>query len=921
MTVRPLRFIIARYAVVSAGFPFLIMLLLGFFWLIPLADRELDNNQRQLAVAVANQVESYLRNARSSTASIASFCEDQGTTHDLKMIQRMLVTNVRILKRLKSCYLVDKSGRIAAISIAGRPALQQELLGVDLSRNPLFATTIGQGEEQWSDSYLSIVGGGISVASAIPLRDRVLIGELDLGRLSKYLDRINSAENERIFVLDRRGQVVADRGGKYTAQQLNLSNYPIVSRGLRENRSMAGDIVFEGRKMAGSLYRIPELNWSVLVAQPRAEANSQLLTSASIAGLGLMAALLLSGVLVFPFTRTLIRRLEQLADHASSVAAGNAHLAWPSSRIAEFNNLAGSLQRMSGSLQERAESLADEVRVREMVEETLRERNEDLAAAEEELRQQVDELFSAQEGLKQSEEAYRTVADWTYDWEYWLSPEKKFIYTSPSCERITGYRSQEFLADPDLIVRITHPDDREAMREHFDACATHGGHGLMDLETLEFKLEARDGTILWIEHSCRPVFNAQGHYLGRRACNRDITERRLLEMQIHQQQKLEGIGLLAGGIAHDFNNLLLPILVCAEMIGMDSAEDGQVQKRADMILEAGHKAKNLVKQLLTFSHKQELQSQNYDLNEIVGSFSGMLRRTIRENIELKEHLSSTPCRIMADRIQIEQILLNLAVNAMDAITDNGGITVETGHLVFEGEFCRLHPGIMPGKYVMMAFSDTGSGMDDATLAHIYEPFFTTKPVGRGTGLGLSTIYGIVKQHGGTIDVYSTQGKGTTFKIYFPETESTEEAETATTLPRDSKTVQNGVILLVEDNAMVLTTVRAILEKQGYLVLAAALPEEAMELARTAGSSIDLLVSDVVMPQMSGPDLYECLVEMLPGLRGIFMSGYANSAVVHKGQLREGVNFIAKPFTSEALLDKVIELLGLGRDELADQAST
>jgi len=795
----------------------------------------------------------------------------------------------------------------------GAPARQQELLGADLSRNPLFVTTVRQGTEQWSDSYLSIVGSAISVGLAVPLKDRVLIGELDLDLLSQYLDRISIVKNEMIFVLDRGGQVVADRGGKYTAQQLNLSNYPLVSRGLRENHLLAGDFIFEGSKMAGSLYRIPDLSWSVLVAQPRAEASSQLLTSARIAGLGLIAALLLSASLVFPFTRTLVRRLEQLAEHARSVAAGKSPLAWPSSQIAEFNNLAGSLQQMSGTLQERTELLEEQVRERKKVEEDLRERNQELASAEEELRQQVDELFSAQEELKHSEEAYRTVADWTYDWEYWLSPEKKFIYTSPSCERITGYLPQEFLADPELIVRITHPDDREAMREHFDACVAPGGLRLMDLETLEFKLEARDGTILWIEHSCRPVFNPQGHYLGRRACNRDITERRILELQVHQQQKLEGIGLLAGGIAHDFNNILLPILVCAEMIGMDSPKDDQVHKRANMILEAGNKAKNLVKQLLTFSHKQELQTQHYDLNKLVGSFSGMLRRTIRENIELKEHLSSTPCRIMADRIQIEQILLNLAVNAMDAISGNGGITVETGHLVFEDEYCRLHPGIMPGKYVMLAFSDTGSGMDDATLAHIFEPFFTTKPVGRGTGLGLSTTYGIVKQHGGTIDVFSTQGKGTTFRIYFPEVESLEDAEVEPTVTREVGTVRSGVILVVEDNAMVLTMVREILEKRGYLVLAASLPEEALELARTTDSSIDLLVSDVVMPQMSGPDLYESLVELRPGLRGLFMSGYASSSVVHKGQLREGVNFIAKPFTSEALLDKVNEFLVLGRD--------
>jgi PAS domain S-box-containing protein len=425
MTVRPLRLIIARYAALAAGLPFLLMLLLGAFWLLPQVRQELDDHQRQLALAVATQVESCQGNSR----------------------------------------------------------------------------------------------------------DRLLPGGLELARLTRYLDRISILKNQKIFVLDGRGQVIADRDGSYTARQLNLGRLPMVRQGLKtkENRSLAGEFDFEGRQMAGSLYRIPDTSWSVLVAQPREEAARQVLTSANIAGLGLVASLLLAAGLTFPFTRTLVRRFEELAEHARFVEEGTAPLAWPKYRISEFNNLAASLQRMSGTLEERAALLEEQVQVRRQGEKALREKNLELAAIEEQLRQQVGELFLAQAQLKKSEEAYRTVADWTYDWEYWISPEKKFLYTSPSCERITGYPAQAFLCDPELYGRIINPDDRQKVLRHLEDCATPAELVPLELETLEFRLIARDGTTIWIEHSCRPVFSEQGSYLGRRACNRDITERRMLE--------------------------------------------------------------------------------------------------------------------------------------------------------------------------------------------------------------------------------------------------------------------------------------------------------------------------------------------------------------------------------------------------------
>ncbi len=387
-------------------------------------------------------------------------------------------------------------------------------------------------------------------------------------------------------------------------------------------------------------------------------------------------------------------------------------------------------------------------------------------------------------------------------------------------------------------------------------------------------------------------------------------ERDQLAQQVIQQQKLEGIGLLAGGIAHDFNNLLSPVFIYTEMVRkkLDPAE--QSYSRLGTVLEAAGKAKDLVKQLLSFSSKRLLTSQLHDLNDITSQFVSMLQRTIRENIQLDVSLCRGRCPIMGDKTQIEQILLNLAVNAQDAISGNGSIAIETGHIILDNEYCNIHLGAIPGRYVMLAFSDTGCGIDDVTLNRVFEPFFTTKPVGHGTGLGLSTVYGIVKQHGGHVSILSKPGVGTTFQIYFPESKL-EAANTVdnTVSGEFSLSKPAGTILLVEDNDMVREMTADLLESHNFKVLSAEHPQAAIAMFNEHKSEIKLLLSDVVMPHMTGLELYEVLVVQAPELKVIFMSGYASNLNVHSGSLTEVVNFLAKPFTSEALVKKVCESMG------------
>lgn len=381
-------------------------------------------------------------------------------------------------------------------------------------------------------------------------------------------------------------------------------------------------------------------------------------------------------------------------------------------------------------------------------------------------------------------------------------------------------------------------------------------------------------------------------------------EQRQLREQLLQQQKLDSIGLLAGGIAHDLNNILTPIIGYSEMILKRVDPQEKVSLYAGSILDAANKAKNMVRQIMCFSRKQNLDLQCFDLNEIIVSFMKMLENAIRENITIKMELCSDPCLILCDRIQIEQVLLNLAVNAQDAISGNGLISIETGHLLFDDEFCRSHPGSQAGKYLMLGFSDSGCGMDVAVLSHVFEPFFTTKAIGRGTGLGLSTAFGIIKQHGGFIDVQSIVGAGTTFRVYLPEDRSCQAVDTHPISEMDNLSHSSATILLVEDSRMLLDYVQLLLEEQGYTVLAASNPEMALDLAKHAGE-IDLLITDVVMPQMSGPELKKRLLETRPRLRVLFMSGYSGGIQIpHAGHV-ETLNYIAKPFTSEAFMGKVL----------------
>jgi two-component system, cell cycle sensor histidine kinase and response regulator CckA len=505
----------------------------------------------------------------------------------------------------------------------------------------------------------------------------------------------------------------------------------------------------------------------------------------------------------------------------------------------------------------------------------------------------------AEEALRESEERYRDLVENAHDIIYSHDLKGNFTSINKAGEYITGYSQDEALG---LSVSDTvAPEYLHKAREML-------AKRLAGEEATAYELEivAKDGHRIMVEVNSKLVFQV-GVVVGMQGIARDITHRKYLEDQLRQSQKIEAVGRLAGGVAHDFNNLLTAINGYSSLALQRLDANHPIANYLVEIKKAGDHAANLTRQLLAFGRKQMLQPRAINVNDVVTDISKMLRRLIGEDVQLATKLDPALDIIKADPGQVEQVLVNLVVNARDAMPQGGHLTIETTNVELDQEYSGSHVGVEAGSYVMLAVSDTGMGMDERTKAQIFEPFFTTKEKSKGTGLGLSTVYGIVRQSGGDIWVYSELGKGTTFKIYLPRLEApppqTEVAELETAPLGGSET-----ILLVEDEDTVRRLAVQILEQAGYNVLAARGCGEALRHCTESKEPIHLLLTDVVMPENSGREVADRCSVLRSGLKVLFMSGYTDEAVVHHGVVDSSVEFIQKPFTPSALLKKVREVL-------------
>ena len=473
-------------------------------------------------------------------------------------------------------------------------------------------------------------------------------------------------------------------------------------------------------------------------------------------------------------------------------------------------------------------------------------------------------------------------------------------YASPAMNAFTGYNVDEVLGGKfsDLVFH----EDLEDFTSGFQR-VMNGAPS----EQVEYRVVTKAGDHRWMRASNRPIYD-DNVIVGVQGQLENITERKQLEDNLRQAQKIESIGQLAGGIAHDFNNLLLPIIGYAEMSLPIVGEQHPVYNNLLQVQDAANRAKELTNQLLAFSRKQVLRVRTLDLSRVVRDFDKILSRLIGENVTIETDLDDGLLAIKADESQIQQILMNLAVNARDAMTGSGRLTIRTANVHVDEERAAQLPKMKIGDYTLLSVTDTGCGMDADTLARIFEPFFTTKEQGKGTGLGLATVYGIVKQHGGCIAADSEVGRGTTFDIYLPAVEEEVEREK----PKQA-VVKPGIpgtetILVVEDEAVVRDFVCEILKQNGYQIIRAEEPMKALDIAKVRGGAIDLLLTDIIMPQMNGKELYQKLSEIRRDLKVLYMSGYTDDVLGNHGVLEENVNFIQKPFTVPDLTKKVREAI-------------
>lgn len=750
--------------------------------------------------------------------------------------------------------LLDKVGREIARQSLFRLLTEDDLH--DRSETDEFLVPLQTGKSYYGPVFFDEETGRPGMIMSVPLWDLqsrdfvgVLVAEMDLMSMQNLVEETKIGTNGIVYIVNRQGRVVVHPNPSVILKDTHFQvpHDPAIIKGLAGKRAV----------VASSKLGYHGLNLTVVTEIPASEAFSHLPRSLLIIGLILILTLMSAIAFGFILVRQLVQPVESLAATARMISLGNISQKIEFKRLDEFGDLAEALNTMTSRLMKTIQALESE---KNLVKNTI-------------------------EALSHP---------------FYVIDVKDYTVKLANSAANFGPLTEE-----NKCYKLTHGAD--------EPCGALGGHPCPIDEI------RRTGKPVVLEHMhCKngnteksfavygyPIYDTNGELIQVIEYNIDISERKNLEEQLRQSQKLEGIGRLAGGVAHDFNNLLTPIIGYSEITLKKLDADDPLKERMEVIYDSARRAAALTRQLLAFSRKQVMEIKVIDLNDLINNLAKMLKRLIGEDVETELMLHDLDGCIKADPGQVEQIIMNLSVNARDAMPSGGSLILETGVIDLDEEYCRMHAEVSPGSYIVLSVTDTGEGLAPGIKDKIFDPFFTTKEKGKGTGLGLATVYGIVKQLKGHIFVYSEIDSGTTFKIYFPKVQ--EEADTA--VKREVKSMANGTerILVVDDEPSILKLVIDTLKPLGYNVTGAHDGQEALHLCETTDKKFDLLLTDVIMPKMGGSELADKMKAACPHVKVLFMSGYTDNVIAHKGVLKPGLLFINKPLVPSLLVAKIREI--------------
>lgn len=930
------------------------------------------------------------------TSSFASLLASQIDLYNTRVIQTLkyILSDYQKIKSLnrdvlpgfpylESLYILNREG-----IVEDTHPYNQEQIGVDFSKRIPLAQCLKEGGPIWSETFISTVTGNLTFPVAIASKDKVIVGFSNLSYLMSTFNLIKAIGVGELIITDAKGTAILHPDPSFVQERRNLGGLFPIEQGLK-GREGFFNYTDEGKKMVGSVVRIPKTSWVMLFQQPEEKAFA---LQKKVEKILITSLLIIIGITIiagfFGATR-LGYSLKMLLDKIKALKEGKIDDSHPTRALSKeideilshFSETAETIRLKEESLQaERERFLAlsenapfgmmvtdqdggikyinpkfielfgydltdipdgrtwfrkaypdptyrhDVIKIwvndlegfkpkekrpriftvtcKDGTEKTINfiavqlESGENLIVCED-----ITERKRAEEALRQERERFSTLVESIPFGITLLDRNGDFSYINKRFKELFGYDISD-IPDGRTWFRKAYPE-HDYRREVIKTWIEDAKHALPGIgKSRVFTVTCKDGTKKITEITT--VFLEEDKII---VVYEDITEHKRTEEQLLQAQKMEAIGRLAGGIAHDFNNMLTVILGHTQLalLGLDSSHP--LYHRFKEIQRAAGRSAELTRNLLAFARKQTIMPRVINLNATIEDMFKMIKRLIGENIELLWIPGDNIWQVKMDPAQLNQIVINIVINAKDAIQEFGTITIETDNIIFDETYCKGHLGFTPGEYVMLAISDNGTGMEKEVFEHLFEPFFTTKAVGKGSGLGLSTVYGIVKQNNGFINVYSEPNKGSTFKIYIPRfIGDIEESRIEEDKPiMESK---GETILVVEDEKEVLELCTLMLTELGYKVLSATRPQDAIKEARYYDGEIHLLVTDVVMPGMNGRELAEQLKTLRPSIRTLFMSGYTTNAIVHNGILKDNVDYIQKPFSIKTLSIKVREVLDL-----------